>query len=148
MKNELGFAHSGITATSGRSANRCFYFLCSAMLQFQAMILIALDAARTLIPSLRKSGGALSEPPPPCPRSEPPRHSARRHLAHQIGGLRWNEIDRGLGREMIVLQPERTKNKRLHELPLSRQAMAIIERRDPRIANRGQPRPDRNEFVF
>ena len=66
----------------------------------------------------------------------------------EIGGLRWNEIDRGLGREMIVLQPERTKNKRLHELPLSRQAMAIIERRDPRIANRGQPRPDRNEFVF
>jgi integrase len=70
----------------------------------------------------------------------------------EIGGLRWSEIDRSLGREMIVLGPERTKNKRLHELPLSRQAMAIIERRDlrlaNRIANRGQPSPDRDEFVW
>ena len=35
----------------------------------------------------------------------------------EIGGLRWSEID--LDRGLIVLPPARTKNKRLHELPLS-----------------------------
>ena len=38
----------------------------------------------------------------------------------EIGGLRWNEVD--LDRDLIVLPPERTKNKRQHELPLSSQA--------------------------
>jgi integrase len=33
---------------------------------------------------------------------------------------------------MIVLPPARTKNKRKHELPLSRQALAIIERQPRR----------------
>jgi integrase len=42
----------------------------------------------------------------------------------EVGGLRWSEIERGL----IVLPPDRTKNSRQHEVPLSRQAKAIIER--------------------
>jgi len=45
----------------------------------------------------------------------------------EIGGLRWSEID--WERNLIVLQPDRTKNKRLHELPLSTQAIAILNRR-------------------
>jgi integrase len=45
----------------------------------------------------------------------------------EIGGLRWTEID--LQRQMLVLPPERTKNNRLHELPLSKQAFDIIDRR-------------------
>jgi integrase len=45
----------------------------------------------------------------------------------EIGGLRWAEVD--LRREMIVLGPARTKNKRQHELPLSRQADLIISGR-------------------
>ncbi len=40
----------------------------------------------------------------------------------EIGGLRWSEVD--LDRGLIVLPPARTKNKRLHELPLSRQGTA------------------------
>ncbi len=52
----------------------------------------------------------------------------------EIGGLRWSEVD--LDRGLIVLPPERTKNKRTHELPLSPQVRAILE---------GQPqRKDRN----
>jgi integrase len=43
----------------------------------------------------------------------------------EIGGLRWSEID--LDRSLIVLPPERTKNLRQHEVPLSAQARAIIE---------------------
>jgi integrase len=43
----------------------------------------------------------------------------------EIGGLRWSEV----GLDRIVLGPERTKNRRLHELPLSKQAMDILERR-------------------
>jgi integrase len=54
----------------------------------------------------------------------------------EIGGLRWSEVD--LDRGLIVLPPARTKNKRLHELPLSQQARAILER---------QPRWDR-DLVF
>lgn len=46
----------------------------------------------------------------------------------EIGGLRWSEIERGL----IVLPPERTKNSRQHEVPLSRQAKAILERQSKR----------------
>ena len=44
----------------------------------------------------------------------------------EIGGLRWSEID--FDRSLIVLPAARTKNKRQHELPLSRQARAILER--------------------
>ncbi len=42
----------------------------------------------------------------------------------EIGGLRWEEIDFAHG--LIVLGPERTKNKRRHEVPLSPQAKAIL----------------------
>jgi integrase len=49
---------------------------------------------------------------------------------NEIGALRWDEVD--LARGMIVLPPARTKNKRKHELPLSRQALAIIERQPRR----------------
>jgi integrase len=52
----------------------------------------------------------------------------------EIGGLQWPEIewDRGL----IVLPPERTKNRRQHELPMSPQVRGILERR-PRQPGRG-----------
>jgi integrase len=56
---------------------------------------------------------------------------------NEIGALQWSEVD--LAREMIVLPPARTKNKRKHELPLSRQAMAIIAR---------QPRRNSSGFLF
>jgi integrase len=46
----------------------------------------------------------------------------------EIGGLCWSEIDQGL----IILGPQRTKNSRQHEVPLSRQAKAIIERQHKR----------------
>jgi integrase len=55
----------------------------------------------------------------------------------EIGGLQWSEVD--LGRGMIVLPPARTKNGRQHELPLSRQALAILGR---------QPRRNSTDFVF
>ncbi len=55
----------------------------------------------------------------------------------EIGGLRWSEVD--LGRDLIVLPPARTKNKRQHEVPLSRQARAILERQGQRQGR---------EFVF
>jgi len=55
----------------------------------------------------------------------------------EIGGLRWSEVD--LDRNVIVLPPERTKNRRQHELPLSTQARAILER---------QPRSNRRDYVF
>jgi integrase len=55
----------------------------------------------------------------------------------EIAGLQWDEVD--LGRGMIVLPPARTKNKRRHELPLSRQALAIIER---------QPRRNSSDYLF
>jgi integrase len=56
---------------------------------------------------------------------------------NEMGKLQWSEVD--LGRKMIVLPPERTKNKRRHELPLSRQALAILER---------QPRRNSSPFLF
>ena len=54
---------------------------------------------------------------------------------NEIGGLRWNEID--LSRNLIVLGPERSKNNRQHELPMSTQIRAILERQ-----------PKRNEWVW
>src|SRR5262249_44631443 len=48
----------------------------------------------------------------------------------EIGGLQWSEVD--LARKLIVLPPERTKNGRQHELPLSHQALAIVERQPRR----------------
>jgi integrase len=54
---------------------------------------------------------------------------------NEIGGLRWSEVD--FDRGLIVLPPARTKNKRAHELPMSKQVRAILDR---------QPR--RSEFVW
>jgi integrase len=55
----------------------------------------------------------------------------------EIGGLEWSEVD--LGRKLIALPAERTKNGRQHEVPLSRQALAIVER---------QPRRNSSGFLF
>jgi integrase len=41
---------------------------------------------------------------------------------NEIGGLQWSEVD--LARKQIVLPPQRVKNSRQHELPLSSQASA------------------------
>jgi integrase len=56
---------------------------------------------------------------------------------NEIGNLQWSEID--LGRKLIVLPPERTKNGRGLELPLSAQALAVIER---------TPRRNTTPFLF
>jgi integrase len=45
----------------------------------------------------------------------------------EIGGLRWIEVD--LDRGLIVLPPERTKNRRQHEIPLSEPAKDILAKR-------------------
>ena len=42
----------------------------------------------------------------------------------EIGGLAWAELDRA--NAMVLLSGQRTKNGRPHELPLSRQAFAIL----------------------
>jgi integrase len=44
----------------------------------------------------------------------------------EIGRLAWSEVD--LSEALISLPPERVKNRRLHQLPLSPQAQAILER--------------------
>lgn len=56
---------------------------------------------------------------------------------NEIGHLQWREID--LKRSLIVLAPARTKNSRQHEVPLSRQALVVLER---------QPRRNATDFVF
>ena len=48
----------------------------------------------------------------------------------EIGGLRWDEVD--LARATLTFGPERTKNRRVHELPLSPAALAILARQ-PRL---------------
>jgi integrase len=60
--------------------------------------------------------------------------AARRN---EIGNLQWSEID--VARKLIVLPPERTKNGRGLELPLSTQALAVIER---------TPRRNSSAFLF
>jgi len=54
---------------------------------------------------------------------------------NEIGGLRWDEID--FERSLIVFPPDRVKNGRQHELPISSQVRAILDRQ-----------PHHNEFVF
>ena len=56
---------------------------------------------------------------------------------NEIGKLRWAEID--LAKRQIVLPPERTKNGRLHELPISTQALAILQ---------SLPRRNSSDFLF
>jgi integrase len=55
----------------------------------------------------------------------------------EIGDLTWSEVD--LARGMIVLPPDRVKNGRTFELPLSTQALAILQR---------QHRRNSTEFVW
>lgn len=55
----------------------------------------------------------------------------------EIGGLRWSEID--FKRGSIVLPPERTKNRREHELPISTAVRGILER---------QPRRGGRDLIF
>jgi integrase len=42
----------------------------------------------------------------------------------EVGGLAWAELDRA--NAMVLLSGQRTKNGRPHELPLSRQAFAVL----------------------
>jgi len=56
---------------------------------------------------------------------------------NEIGHLQWSEID--FARKLIVLPPERVKNGRQHEIPLSRQALTVVER---------QPRRNSSAFLF
>jgi integrase len=49
---------------------------------------------------------------------------------NEIGGLQSGEVD--LAKGIIILPAHRTKNKRKHELPLSRQAFAILSRQPRR----------------
>lgn len=55
----------------------------------------------------------------------------------EIGALRWDEVD--AADASISLPPERTRNRRLHRLPLSPQAHAILER---------QHRHDNRDLIF
>jgi integrase len=56
---------------------------------------------------------------------------------NEVGLLVWSEVD--FKRGMIVLGPERTKNRKTFELPLSTQALAILKR---------QQRRNSTDFVF
>ena len=68
----------------------------------------------------------------------------------EIGALRWREVD--LQERKITLPPERTKNNRPHDVPLSSPALAIVTPL-PRRAGRdlvfgGEPRKARLPAVF
>jgi integrase len=56
---------------------------------------------------------------------------------NEIGHLQWSEVD--LAKRQIVLGAERTKNSREHTIPLSTQALAILDR---------QPRRNSSGFIF
>ena len=49
----------------------------------------------------------------------------------EIGGLAWSEIDKA--RKLIALPPERTKNSRPHDVPISDAAMAVLAGTPPRV---------------
>jgi integrase len=76
-------------------------------------------------PQLQRAGptGGLEEPPPPI--------ASVRLLAllgqrrEEVGGMRWSELSPDLSPWSIP--GERTKNKRPHQVPLPRQAIAILE---------------------
>src|SRR5262249_52908513 len=55
----------------------------------------------------------------------------------EIGSLRWSEIDRDA--RLIALPGERTKNGRIHDVPLSKAALEIID---------ATPRRVDRDFVF
>jgi integrase len=56
----------------------------------------------------------------------------------EIASLRWSEVD--LDAAMITLPPARTKNRREHVIPLSDQALAILEAQPRRIEVDGKER--------
>jgi integrase len=56
--------------------------------------------------------------------------------ADEIASLRWSEI----ADNVITLPPERTKNKRLHRVPLSGPALAILAEQPRRVEADGKPR--------
>jgi integrase len=56
---------------------------------------------------------------------------------NEIGKLQWSEID--FARKMVVLPPARVKNGRQFELPLSTQALAVLQR---------VPRRNSSDFLF
>jgi integrase len=58
---------------------------------------------------------------------------------NEIGLLRWSEVE--FDRTMIVLPPERTKNKVRHELPLAPAALAILKEHY-RISGKADPNPN------
>ena len=49
----------------------------------------------------------------------------------EIGGLAWSEIDKA--RKLVALPPDRTKNSRPHEVPMSDAAVAVLESTPPRV---------------
>ena len=61
---------------------------------------------------------------------------------NEIGKLRWSEVD--FDRAMLVLPPERVKNGRQHELPLSPQALAMLQR----LAQQPKRTKVNDAFVF
>jgi integrase len=60
----------------------------------------------------------------------------------EIAGIMWQEID--VEAAILTLPPPRTKNKRMHIVPLSAPALAIIQAQPQRALVNGKPR----EFVF
>jgi integrase len=55
----------------------------------------------------------------------------------EIGGLKWSETDLTGG--LITLPPERTKNRRTHEIVLSPPALAILKARPRLVWSNGSP---------
>jgi integrase len=62
----------------------------------------------------------------------------------EIAALDWGEID--LKRALIMLPPERTKNRRHHEIPLAFPALAILQAQQRRSRSGDDDNP--REFVF
>ncbi len=59
----------------------------------------------------------------------------------EIASLRWSEID--MDAALVVLPPERTKNRRQHEIPLSPPALAVLQAQPRRSSS-----DDDSDFVF
>jgi integrase len=60
----------------------------------------------------------------------------------EIASLVWSEID--MNSALIVLPPERTKNRRPHDIPLAPPALAILDVLPRRLFSNGSPR----DFAF
>jgi integrase len=60
----------------------------------------------------------------------------------EIGSLSWSEVDRDAA--VIMLPPERMKNRRRHDIPLSPPALTILQAQPRQLASDGSTR----EFVF